>query len=102
METKIHSMHFQANDQLKEFIHNKVHKLEHFNHKITACEVSLKLEKSDVDTNKLCEIKLFLPEVELFAKSQCPTFEQACNEAVDAIQGQLRKHKTKEIKRTHH
>jgi len=102
METKIQSIHFQANEQLKEFIFNKVNKLEHLNHKIKACDVSLKLEKSDVETNKLCEIKLFLPDVELFTKRQCTTFEQACNETIAAIQDQLRKHKTKEINRTHH
>ncbi len=95
MEIKIQSQHFKLNDTLKEYVNNKAGKLAHLSNQITACEVNLKLDKSDKDMDKVCEIKLVLPEGNLFALNQCETFEEATNKTVEAIEAQLRKRKTK-------
>jgi ribosome-associated translation inhibitor RaiA len=59
----------------------------------------LKLEKSDITANKVCEIRLAVPGNDLFATSQCTTFEEAVNETIEALQKQIRKLKTKFEKR---
>lgn len=67
----------------------------HIYYKIDAAQVCLKLEKSDVNDNKICEIRLVVPGNDLFAKRQSATFEDAANEAIDALQQQIKKMKTK-------
>ena len=94
MKIKIQSLHFKANEQLEEFVQNKVSKLSHFNDRIVSGEVCLKLDKSKELDNKVCEIRLAIPGNDLFAKKQCTTFEEATNEVIDALQKQLRRKKT--------
>ena len=94
MEIKIQSLHFTANDQLEAFVQRKVNKLSRLNERIISGDVCLKLDKSAKTENKVCEIKLSVAGRDLFAKRQCKTFEEATNEAVDALQQQLLKRKT--------
>lgn len=93
MQIAIQSLHFKANEILETYVRNKVEKLSHLNNRIISGDVYLKLDNSDVRENKVCEIKIHIPGNDLFAKRQCKTFEEATNEAVDAIQEQLMKKK---------
>lgn len=95
MKLKIHSVHFDADSKLEEFITNKVSKLDQFYDKIISSEVFLKLDKSDSKENKIAEIKLFIPGNELFVKKQCKSFEEAADSAIDALRRQVKKHKEK-------
>jgi len=95
MHIKVHSIHFDADYKLINFITEKVNKLEHFHDQILSGEVFLRLEKSDVNENKVAEIKLNVPGKELFAKKQSKTFEEATDVAVEALRRQIRKHKGK-------
>jgi putative sigma-54 modulation protein len=95
MNTKITSVHFNADAKLLEFINVKVNKLAHLYIEIINAEVFLRLENVQDPDNKIVEIKLFLPGTELFAKKQSKTFEEAADNVMDALKSQIDKHKTK-------
>lgn len=95
MEIRVHSIHFDADKKLLEFIDRKVEKLAIFDDKLMSGEVFLRLEKANDDSNKVAEIKIKTPGSELFAKKQCPSFEEATDLAVDALRKQIQKNKEK-------
>jgi putative sigma-54 modulation protein len=95
MDIKIHSIRFDADIKLLNFIKNKVDKLVTFYDDIIGTEVFLRLENSQGLENKVVEIKLTIPGNELFAKRQTKTFEESTDLAVEALRRQIRKHKTK-------
>lgn len=95
MDIKIHSVRFDADIKLINFIKNKVNKLIQFNDDIIAAEVFLRLENSQDMENKITEIKLDIPGNNLFAKKQSKSFEEATDLAVDALRKQVKKKKDK-------
>jgi len=95
MRVKIQSIHFDADTKLLDFVENRVGKLNTYSNAIIDSEVYLKLDKSNTHENKVAEIKLIVPGNDLFAKRQCATFEQATDQAVEAIRRQLKKQKEK-------
>ncbi|MFC2175935.1 ribosome hibernation-promoting factor, HPF/YfiA family [Bacteroidota bacterium] len=95
MRVKIQSIHFDADVKLLDFVENRVGKLNTYSNAIIDSEVYLKLDKSSTHENKVAEIKLLVPGNDLFAKRQCATFEQATDEAVEALRRQLKKQKEK-------
>jgi len=98
MEITIESPHFTVSSTLNEFIKSKTGKLEHMNERLILGEVKLKLDKSSTDDNKICEIKILGPQIELFASERCMTFEDAVTETIHALEKQLRREKTKKEK----
>jgi putative sigma-54 modulation protein len=95
MKLQIHSIHFDADVKLTEFIQKKTDKLETFFDKIIDGEVFLKVENDDSRENKIVEIKLNLPGAQLFASEKAKSFEVAVDEAVEALRRQVKKHKEK-------
>ena len=95
MNTKSHSIHFDADQKLISFVNEKMDKLVQFNADILSSEVYLRLEKSSTSENKLVEIRLNVPGNELFAKRHCRTFEEAIEETAEALRQQIKKHKDK-------
>ncbi len=95
MEIQVHSIHFKADQKLINFINEKVNKLELFFDNIIACEVYLRLDKNQVNENKISEVKLLIPGKTLIAKKQCKTFEEATDQAAEALRKQVKKHKEK-------
>ncbi len=95
MDIKVHSIHFDADIKLINFIEEKVGKLTQYDSSIIAGEVFLRLDKSETKENKVAEIKLNVPGKDLFAKSQCRSFEEAVDKTVEALRKQVRKHKGK-------
>jgi len=95
MNLKVHSIHFDADQKLLDFIEQKINKLSTFNDKILDGEVFLRLDKSDVNENKVAEIKLNVPGKELFAKKQSKSFEESTDLAVEALRRQIKKYKEK-------
>merc|ERR1711974_17688 len=95
MNLKVHSIHFDADQKLLDFIEQKINKLSTFNDKILDGEVFLRLDKSDVNGNKVAEIKLNVPGKELFAKKQSKGFEESTDLAVEALRRQIKKYKEK-------
>lgn len=97
MKLQMHSIHFDADQKLVEFIQKKADKLDTFYDRIIDGEVFLRLDKDDANENKLIEIKLNIPGNQLFAKEKSRSFEAAADEAVEALRRQLKKHKEKLI-----
>lgn len=95
MDLKIHSIKFDADQKLIEFIESKVSKLEKLFDNIIETEVFLRLDKNQNSENKLVEMKISIPGSELFAKKQCKTFEEAVDQSVEALRRQIKKHKEK-------
>ena len=94
MDIKVQSIHFDADKKLVEFVEEKVGKLSQYYDKIIGGDVFLKLEPADQE-NKVAEIKIMLAGKDLFAKKQCKSFEEATDEAVEALRRQISKHKSK-------
>ncbi len=95
MEVQVQSIHFNADQKLIAFIKERLSKLNVFYDQIIGSEVYLKIDKSDVNQNKIVEIKLNIPGKDLFAKKQCKSFEEATDVTIDALRRQLKKHKGK-------
>ncbi len=95
MNTKIHSIHFDADLKLIEFISQKIKKLEQFHDRIISAEVFLRLENVQDMENKIVEIRLEIRGNNVFAKKQSRTFEEATDLTIEALRRQLVKHKTK-------
>jgi len=96
MKVSISAIHFSADQKLINFITERVDKLATFYDKIIASEATLKIEESEGKKDKLVEIKLSIPGKELFAKKNGKSFEEATDNASEALRRQLRKHKAKD------
>jgi putative sigma-54 modulation protein len=95
MDIKVSSVHFNADKKLLDLVNKKINKLIKFYEEIIGAEVFLRLENTQELENKVAEIKLMLPGNELFAKKQSKTFEEATENAVEALRQQIIKHKEK-------
>lgn len=96
MKLQIHSVHFDADQKLIDFIQKKVDKLETFYDRIIEGEVFLRIINDDSNENKVVEIKLYLPGTSLFAKEQARSFEAAADMTVEALRRQIKKTKQKQ------
>lgn len=95
MNIQIHSVRFDADKKLIDFVQQKLEKLSQFGEDIVNVEVFLRLDKDQDRENKISEIKLDVSGKPLFAKKQSKTFEEATDGAVDALKKQITKHKQK-------
>ena len=95
MNIQIHSVRFDADKKLIDFVHQKLDKLTQFGEDIVSAEVYLRLDKDQERENKISEIKLELGGGPLFAKKQSKTFEEATDDAINALKKQITKHKQK-------
>jgi putative sigma-54 modulation protein len=95
MNIKINSVHFKADGKLETFIKEKIQKMVSIYEGIIGSEVILKLENSEDRDNKMVEIKLIIRGYDLFAKKQAKSFEEATDQATEALKKQLIKHKEK-------
>jgi len=95
MNIQIHSVRFDADKKLIDFVNQKLVKLTQYGEGIVSAEVYLRLDKDQERENKISEIKLEYPRGPLFAKKQSKTFEEATDQAVDALKKQITKHKQK-------
>ena len=91
MVTRIQSVHFDASQQLVEFVEKKVAKLEKLCEGATSLEVAMKLIKPEAANNKEVALRLSTGSGELFASKTSGTFEDALLEAIDAIKVQIEK-----------
>jgi putative sigma-54 modulation protein len=95
MNIQIHSVRFDADKKLIDFVHQKLDKLTQYGDHIVNAEVYLRLDKDQDRENKISEIRLELPGGPLFAKKQSKTFEEATDDVVEALKKQITKHKQK-------
>ena len=97
MKVNIQSIAFTLRKEVSDFIQNKVKKLTRFYKEIIGIEVSLKVDKSATNHNKVCRIRLIIPGNDMLSGAQCGTFEAATARAVDALERQIERRKTKVI-----
>ena len=95
MKVQMHSIRFDADQKLIDFIQGKLDKLETFYSRVIDSEVFLRLENDDARENKVIEIKMNIPGEQLFAKTRAKSFEEAADEAAEALRRQLKKFKEK-------
>jgi putative sigma-54 modulation protein len=95
MKITVQSIRFNADKKLLDFIQKKANKLDQYYDHIINGEVYLKLENVEDEANKITEIKLMLPGMQVFAKEQCKTFEEATDLAVEGLRKQIDKYKQK-------
>src|SRR5688572_21422284 len=94
MKLQVHSIHFDADIKLIDFIQRKLDKLETFYDRLVDGEVFLRLNNEGRE-NKTVEIKLRVPGNQLFAIEKARSFEAATDLAADALRIQLTKFKNK-------
>ena len=95
MKVTIKAIRFDATAKLEEFIQKKVTNLEQYSDDITLVDVSLKVVKPEVSENKEVLIKVLIPNNELVATKIADTFEEAFDNAMEALIRQLIKIKEK-------
>lgn len=95
MNIQIHSVRFDADKKLIDFVNQKLGKLTQFSEGIVNAEVYLRLDKDQERENKIAEIKLECPGGPLFSRKQSKSFEEATDEALDALKKQITKQKEK-------
>jgi len=95
MDIRINTVKFDADKKLIQFVQTKVKKLSRFFDDIVSADVFLKLENTQDLENKIVEIKLEIPGNNLFSNKKSKTFEEATDNAVDALKLQLIKRKEK-------
>ncbi len=95
MNIQIHSVRFDADKKLIDFVNQKLDKLAQFGEDIVNAEVYLRLDKDQERENKISEIKVEISGSSLFAKKQSKSFEESTDEAIDALKKQITKYKQK-------
>jgi putative sigma-54 modulation protein len=95
MEVTISSIHFKADVKLEDFIKEKTAKLGKLFDGVIGCDVILRVDAASNNENKIAEIRVMIPGNDLFAKKQAKSFEEAVDNAVDALRRQIKKHKEK-------
>ena len=94
MKLQMHSIHFDADEKLLDFVQKKVDKLETFYDRMVDGEVFLRLNNEGIE-NKTVEIKLNVPGEQLFAQKTNGSFEAATDHCAEALRRQIKKHKEK-------
>jgi putative sigma-54 modulation protein len=97
MKLQMHSIHFDADYKLIDFIQRKADKLDTYYDRVIDGEVIMKVDKHEKKSNKIVEIKLNVPGKQLFAKNQNDTFEAAADDAVEGLRRQIKKFKEKMV-----
>ena len=96
MEVRIQAIHFDIADRLTAFINKKAEKLARRNESITTVDVTLKVVKPETAMNKEVIIKVIEPQQhEIVATKTADTFEEAVDNALEALDRQLAKRKDK-------
>ncbi len=95
MKISVQSVNFNISQDLVNYIEKKVNNLEKFHDHIIGAEVFLKVQSTSEKENKMVDIKMNLPGIDIVAKKQSKTFEEAASLAVDSVKRQLVKRKEK-------
>ena len=95
MKISVQSVNFNINRDLVQFIEKKVNNLEKFHDHILGAEVFLKVQSTSEKENKIADMKIKLPGLDVVAKNQSKSFEEAVSLGVDSLKRQLVKRKQK-------
>jgi len=93
MNIKINPVNFAIEASLTEYATKRAEKLYQMYDGTVGIEVTLKLENSSGDNNKTAELMWKVPGNDLFAGKTSKSFEEALDQASEALRKQLDKHK---------
>ncbi len=96
MKVNIQSVRFDADRRLIEFVEAKMSRLDRFAERATGADVILKLDKDHEKGNKVATVTLRMPGGDLVADDQAKSFEEAVDNAIDALKRQIEKTKAKQ------
>lgn len=92
MEVRIQAIHFEASERLVDFINKKAERLARRFGNITTMDVNMKVVKPETAMNKEVSIGLHVPQSnELVATKVANSFEEAVDNALEALERQLEK-----------
>jgi len=97
MKIQMHSVHFDADQKLLDFVQQRLNKLETFYDKVIDGEVIMRINNKDGNANKTIEIKLLVPGTTLFSEEDAASFEAATDAATESLKRQIIKHKEKAL-----
>lgn len=95
MNVNIQTRNFNAKGELIDFSNKRLEKLSRFHDGIVKVELVMKIENSSEKENKFAEIDVRIPGEQIVVKKQCKSFEEAVDNASDAVERLLIKHKEK-------
>lgn len=96
MDIRIQAIHFDISDRLTAFINKKAERLARHNVNMIAADFNLRVVKPETAMNKEAIVKVYVPkEPEIVATKTADTFEEAVDLALEAIERQLEKARTK-------
>ena len=95
MTLNIQSPNITLKQEVIDFLNQKLKMLSRRYNEIIGVDVCFRIEKSSTNDNKLCEIRLIISGYDLMASAQCETFEAAIAKTSEALERQIKKHKTK-------
>jgi putative sigma-54 modulation protein len=93
MKTDIQVVGFEANQELLDFVNDRIKHLKKFDEQITGVDVYLKSVKNDQDESKVAEMKIFVPGPTLYAEYQSDSFRESIMETVDKLKRQMKRRK---------
>jgi putative sigma-54 modulation protein len=97
MNLQIHTVHFDADAKLVDYVSRKAAKLNTFHDSLIKVEVFLKLDKVVHNIkDKVVEIKVHVPRHDFFAKCSTKQFEESFDKAMDSMISQLKRQKEKQ------
>lgn len=85
MQINLQTLKFNAKQELKDYVNEKVEKLSQFDDKIIRADVTLSLNNDTVE-NKACDIRLIVPGNDDFVTKSAATFEEAIRTCVEVLQ----------------
>jgi ribosomal subunit interface protein len=94
MQINLQTLKFDAKQELKDYVNEKVEKLSQFDDKIIRADVTLSINNDTVE-NKVCDIRLIVPGNDDFVTKNATTFEEAIHTCVDVLQKILKRKKIK-------
>jgi putative sigma-54 modulation protein len=96
MNLHIHTLHFEADAKLVEYVTRKAEKLTTFHDALIKVEVFLKLDNVvHAIKDKVVEIKVHVPRQDLFTKCSTKQFEESFDKALESMINQLKRKKEK-------
>ena len=95
MITRIQAVHFDASQQLQEFVEKKVSKLEKLCEGASTLEVTMKLIKPETSMNKEVSLDLTGAGSDMFVSKVADKFEDALLDCIDALRVKIEKNKEK-------
>ena len=100
MQIKIHSQHLNLSDSQNEMIESKVGGLVHFADRLSDESTEIKVNFSYEQSRKSedayeCELTIFAPMDTLRAHSRSKSLENALDEVIEKMKGQIENYKAK-------